>query len=165
MGSTPRLVSSIVKNSAADLHTSSRTPLSLHHLTISGLASHDQPLAVLFVDLDSFKAVNDQLGHAAGDEVLVEVARQLQDTVPDGATVGRLGGDEFVVVAPGHDEASARGLADALRETTVVSCGAGADALVVTASIGWAVTADPSLASQALLGKADSMMYEFKHAR
>jgi diguanylate cyclase (GGDEF)-like protein len=130
---------------------------------ISALSDHGRPLAVLFVDLDGFKAVNDQFGHAAGDDVLIEVARRLRENAPENATVGRLGGDEFVVLAPDHDEAAAAKLSRNLRETTVIPAGDGPDALVVTASIGWASTADPSIASGALLGRADAMMYEFKN--
>ena len=70
------------------------------------LVAHE-PAGVLFCDLDRFKIVNDSLGHDAGDELLVAVARRLHDCLPDGVTLGRVGGDEFVAIAPGQDDPDA----------------------------------------------------------
>jgi diguanylate cyclase (GGDEF)-like protein/PAS domain S-box-containing protein len=67
------------------------------------LVAHE-PSGVLFCDLDRFKIVNDSLGHDAGDELLVAVARRLHDCLPEGVTLGRVGGDEFVAIAPGVDD-------------------------------------------------------------
>jgi diguanylate cyclase (GGDEF)-like protein len=100
-------------------------------------------VAVLFLDLDRFKVVNDSLGHAAGDDLLVEVARRLERVMRSADTVARLGGDEFVVLAEdvgGVDEALS--LARRLREAVAVPMPVGSgQRLVITASVGIAVSA------------------------
>ena len=73
-----------------------------------------EALAVIVLDIDDFKSVNDRDGHAAGDTVLTELAARWTAQVPDGALVTRLGGDEFVIVLTGYDESRARRLADTL---------------------------------------------------
>ena len=99
-------------------------------------------VAVLFLDLDRFKVLNDSLGHAVGDELLVEVARRLERVMRSADTVARLGGDEFVVLAEdvaGVDEALA--LARRLREAIAAPIGVGAgQRVVVTASVGIALS-------------------------
>jgi diguanylate cyclase (GGDEF)-like protein/PAS domain S-box-containing protein len=119
--------------------------------------------AVIFVDLDGFKNVNDHLGHAAGDQVLEIVARRLQRAVRDGDIVGRIGGDEFLVLCPGiGSPAEAVGAAtrvtESLRrpfklETAEIPC---------RASVGVTWTHDPDAAADTLIGQADAAMYEAK---
>ncbi|BDP44042.1 hypothetical protein DAETH_40110 (plasmid) [Deinococcus aetherius] len=128
-------------------------------------AGERPPFAVLFVDLDGFKAVNDSFGHAAGDDLLVGVAHALRGAVPGGDLVARLGGDEFAVLAPSartHDEAEvlARRLADALGRSLQVSGGE----VGVTASIGVSVCPEDGGDGPTLLHHADLAMYEAKRA-
>ena len=120
---------------------------------------------VLFIDIDDFKAVNDNLGHAAGDLLLATVAQRLRGAVRAGDTIGRLGGDEFVVLSElsGGEatlEALADRLTDILREP--VRLGDGAKAISVTVSIGVAVGRYAS--PDALLRDADLALYTAKAA-
>ena len=134
------------------------------------LASHcnnrrREPSSALFLDLDRFKAVNDSAGHAAGDAVLVAVARVLEQQVRQADTVARLGGDEFAVLLTACDGRSAAQVAEKMRAAVealrVVWNGAG---LCVGASIG-VVELEPSLADPAaLMAAADAACYAAKHA-
>ena len=125
-----------------------------------------RPLALLMLDLDEFKAINDTFGHQRGDAVLAEVAQRVQRKVRDVDTVCRYGGEEFVVVLPETDEIGAAKLADricsAIRRKPFG--GAGVSAVPLTLSIGIAVFPDHGLTSGALLRKADDAMYAAKRA-
>jgi diguanylate cyclase (GGDEF)-like protein/PAS domain S-box-containing protein len=130
---------------------------------LSDRRAGDGSLALLFFDLDNFKLVNDSLGHVAGDQLLVEVASRLQQSVRDGDAVARFGGDEFVVLCrriASADDAVA--LADRLlREVArpMVLCD---QELVITASIGVVVTDDLSSDVESLVADADVAMYQAK---
>lgn len=89
---------------------------------ISTVARTSEPLALIFIDLDSFKAVNDEKGHAEGDNVLRQVAEELVSGVRLRDSVARIGGDEFVLLLPRTSEQEAKVLSERLRKT-VVSCG------------------------------------------
>lgn len=120
--------------------------------------------AVIVVDLDRFKAVNDTHGHTAGDEMLVQVARTLRSIGASvDALVARLGGDEFALLVVGHDEAECTNLAHRIRRGIAAVPPVGASA--VTASIGVAVddapATDPGLIDR-LLAAADEAMYQAK---
>lgn len=127
--------------------------------------SSSLPVAVAFVDLDDFKSVNDVHGHAAGDDVLVEVARRLTATLDgcgDDALPVRMSGDEFAVLllrdAAQDAERLAHAIRDVLREPMQVN---GAD-LVVTGSVGVAMAAEGELDLSTLLRAADVAMYRVK---
>ncbi|HEV7862361.1 MAG TPA: EAL domain-containing protein, partial [Acidimicrobiia bacterium] len=120
-------------------------------------------LAVLFLDLDRFKVVNDGLGHRAGDELLQAVANRLLAVVRPEDTVARLGGDEFVVLCEqlaGEAQASqlAERIAEALRRPVTVS----QRDVTITASIGIVVADAGAVAPEALLRDADTAMYQAK---
>ncbi|MGI5458177.1 putative bifunctional diguanylate cyclase/phosphodiesterase [Streptomyces sp. CA-249302] len=124
--------------------------------------------AVLFIDLDGFKAVNDTIGHQAGDELLVQAARRLQDAVRQGDTASRLGGDEFAALIIGdgtRDRAAREGhileLADRLRITLSQPYLIDGNDVRVAASIGVAF-AESGLGAGELLRNADLAMYRAK---
>ncbi|MER5218996.1 putative bifunctional diguanylate cyclase/phosphodiesterase [Streptomyces flaveus] len=137
---------------------------------LSGRRSSDRGTAVLFIDLDGFKAVNDTIGHQAGDELLVQAARRLQDAVRQGDTAARLGGDEFaaLIVGDGTRDRTARErhifeLADRLRVTLSQPYSIDGNDVRVAASIGVAF-AEPGLGAGELLRNADLAMYRAKAA-
>ena len=123
------------------------------------------PLTVMFCDLDGFKAVNDGLGHRAGDLLLIEVASRLRRAVRPADTVARLGGDEFAVLCEGADtpeaERIARAIAGSVRRPVEVE----GDEASVSVSVGVVVHAggEPTTAA-AMLRDADTAMYEAKSA-
>ncbi|WP_432545285.1 diguanylate cyclase domain-containing protein [Kineococcus sp. SYSU DK004] len=123
-------------------------------------------VALLFCDLDAFKAVNDELGHAAGDELLVAVARRLRSAVRRGDLVARLGGDEFLVVLPDLDPAGAAAHADRLAGELVRAV---AEPLLVAGrrlspavTVGVAVSPADGDGFGRLLHRADQRMYAAK---
>ncbi len=122
----------------------------------------DSPLAVLFIDVDGFKNMNDAHGHAVGDEILRAVARRIQRCTRGPDRVGRLGGDEFVVVAESIDGIdSAMGLGERIRAAISRPILLGDVAFSVTTSIGVAVATDDST-GPGLLREADLALYEAK---
>ncbi|WP_397606912.1 GGDEF domain-containing protein [Silanimonas sp.] len=128
-----------------------------------------RPLAVVFVDLDHFKAINDRHGHAVGDEVLVEAARRLADRLRGGEMAARHGGEEFVLLLPGADGQRAMAAAQRLRAALAdTPFGTTVGPLSVTASFGVA-NLEPGAARRAsspaeLLARADAAMYRAKQA-
>ncbi|MFF2026036.1 putative bifunctional diguanylate cyclase/phosphodiesterase [Streptomyces sp. NPDC058171] len=133
-------------------------------------ADRDPGTAVLFIDLDGFKAVNDTIGHQAGDELLVQAARRLQEAVRQSDTAARLGGDEFaaLVLGDGTTDRAARerhilDLADRLRARLSEPYPIDGNDVRVAASIGVAF-AEPGVGESELLRNADLAMYRAKAA-
>ncbi len=121
------------------------------------------PVTVLYFDLDGFKAVNDSLGHAAGDAVLVEVARRVEGCLRAGDTPARLGGDEFAVLLEGEpSRATVLALADRLVERIGEPMTIEGEGVGVTASIGVATGRPGDVDADALLRHADTAMYAAK---
>ena len=120
-------------------------------------------VAVLCVDLDHFKEINDSLGHAAGDRLLQDVAERIGGCVRDGDTVARVGGDEFVVMLPGlHEIGHAAMVADKIIAAVSAPCHIEGSELRVRPSIGIAIFPDDGDAPDALLRNADIAMYHAK---
>ncbi|NWN90717.1 EAL domain-containing protein [Marinobacter adhaerens] len=120
-------------------------------------------VAVMFLDLDNFKHINDTLGHDAGDSLLIEAARRISSCLRGTSTVARLGGDEFLVILPGlaGPEASAQ-VAERILESFTPAYSLSDQEVFVTTSIGIAVYPADSDNSGALLQHADAAMYQAK---
>ncbi len=127
-------------------------------------ATTAKELAILLIDLDDFKTINDSLGHAAGDEVLVEVARRLRNSVRSEDLVARLGGDEFAIVlgnsATHHRAVESAERISASMAPTMIVCGR---QVTIRASVGVAV-ACAGVELEELLRSADVAMYQAKNA-
>ncbi len=121
-------------------------------------------VAVLCIDLDGFKAINDRYGHAVGDEVLVVIARRLQRAVRSCDLVTRFGGDEFVLLLPQIGRAEAARVVDKLNDVIVAPVEIQQLTLHVGASIGLAMAPEDGTGIDALLVHADRQMYQIKQA-
>jgi len=131
---------------------------------LKGADRHDRSLALLMVDIDFFKSVNDTLGHQAGDQVLQSVARTLAEVTRPGDVVARYGGEEFAIILPETDQASANAMAERLRmavESTRVECSACGN-VSLTVSVGCASRLPHALTPAALVKAADSALYDAK---
>ena len=120
-------------------------------------------VAVVFLDLDRFKVVNDSLGHQAGDELLVQVADRIRGVLREDDVLARLGGDEFTVLLRGlADKAEAQEAAHRIHQTFETSFTVSDREVVVTASIGITVVASAEVGPQDLLRQADMAQYQAK---
>ena len=132
-------------------------------MSLAQLERSGGKLALLFLDVDNFKTINDGLGHVVGDKLLVELARRLEGLLRGGDTVARLGGDEFLILLPeieSIDDAShiATRMLDALKAPFRHEDGE----YIVTASLGLTVAPDDGIEGQKLIKNADMAMYRAK---
>ena len=137
------------------------------HMTsmVEHARSNSKPLSVLMIDIDHFKPVNDTYGHAAGDEVLRAVAKEIAHSVREFDLTARIGGEEFVVVMPDTPGAAAFAVAERLRQAIAdrqVEVGGAKHPLAVTASIGIATLMGPTESVDGLLARGDEAMYRAK---
>ena len=128
--------------------------------TISNARRDDDKLAILFLDLDRFKVVNDTLGHSVGDELLKQVANRLKSCLREGDTVARLGGDEFIILLPHVDSASVaevvgKKLVETIKSPFIVD----GNELFVTGSIGISMYPEDGATADLLIKNSDTAMY------
>lgn len=121
--------------------------------------------AVLFIDLNGFKAVNDSMGHAAGDALLKEVGKRLKRCTRTGELIGRLGGDEFVVAAQCQDASSAAHIAQRLLDCLNAPFAINGTEVRISASIGISLAERGAVSAKQLFEKADIAMYRAKARR
>ncbi|MDQ1489375.1 MAG: hypothetical protein QOJ23_1889 [Actinomycetota bacterium] len=121
-------------------------------------------IAVLFVDVDNFKVINDSLGHDYGDRFLVMIAERLASAVRPGDTVARFGGDEFVILCESVTETEAIAVAERIRKVSSAPLALDGSDYFVTVSTGIALASDHDAAPADLLRDADSAMYQAKDA-
>jgi diguanylate cyclase (GGDEF)-like protein len=127
------------------------------------LCSDDSQLAVLFIDTDEFKAVNDSLGHHVGDELLKSMARNLQNCLEKNELVARLGGDEFAILAPGvRSKAEVLTLVGRVHEAIRKFHDCAGHQITIDSSIGVAIAPADGCSSDRILQNADLAMYEAK---
>ncbi|MGA2521861.1 MAG: sensor domain-containing diguanylate cyclase [Acidimicrobiales bacterium] len=122
-------------------------------------------LAVLFCDVDGLKGINDRLGHAVGDQVLVETARRIEAVIRPADTAAHLGGDEFVVLCEGIDEDAASALSGRVASAFEAPMNLVGAEVTVGVSVGLAITDDPDTLPAELLADADHAMYRVKQRR
>ncbi|MBN9238916.1 MAG: hypothetical protein BGO97_04445 [Micrococcales bacterium 70-64] len=162
-----RLESTLRRDSMIDATTGLPSRRLFEDEAMHSLASDTPAVCVLFIDLDGFKAVNDRLGHSAGDLLLGQVGQRLKSLVREGDSIGRFGGDEFIAVAAVHDESEGRMLAERIHAALERPFAGVPEGLPVTASIGL-VVAQPgdgsSVTLDLLVRAADHAMYEAKSA-
>jgi diguanylate cyclase (GGDEF)-like protein len=127
--------------------------------------AHDEgtALAILMVDIDKFKSINDRYGHTVGDDVLKEVAKRIRDAIRRDDVAGRYGGEEFVILLPGAGVDAAKTVALKIR-TALKADTMAREKVPVTASIGIAIFPDHGRDQAALVKRADQALYLAKHS-
>ncbi len=125
---------------------------------LARLRRHGDPVSLMMLDLDHFKAINDQFGHQQGDAVLIEFTARTRRMLRQTDLLGRYGGEEFLVLLPGTDAATALGVAERVRQAQPAP-----PALGCTVSIGVATAVEPGESIDALLARADKALYQAKN--
>ncbi|MGM9485672.1 diguanylate cyclase domain-containing protein [Roseateles sp. NT4] len=125
---------------------------------------HGQRLIIYFLDINGFKQVNDEFGHAVGDLLLQRAARVLEATVRDSDTVCRMGGDEFVVLVAAARREDAAQVAGKIARALAEPCVLAGHPMIISASIGYSVFPDDGESPGVLMRKADEAMYRIKRA-
>jgi diguanylate cyclase (GGDEF)-like protein len=139
--------------------------LFIDRLSLALVQAHrdSKKLAVLFLDLDRFKQINDSLGHSVGDELLRAMAKRVHEAVREGDTLARLGGDEFTLLLPGvHNAAEAARIAQKLLEAVRCPFQLQGRELFVTTSIGISLYPEDGVDAESLIRSADIAMYRAK---
>ena len=136
----------------------------LEKMERSAMAGREEPFALLAIDLNRFKEINDLYGHAVGDRLLVHVADQMKAAIRDGEFVARLGGDEFVALIPIRARMDAHAAAERLRAAIMTPLSAEHADLQCGAAVGIALWRDDAVEISALINNADLAMYRAKAA-
>lgn len=129
---------------------------------LANSARHEHGLAILFIDLNRFKEINDTQGHGVGDQVLIEVARRFQATLRGEETLARLAGDEFVVIAEATNQSAALAIAERLQQALAEPVATKGHTFSVGVSIGIAFYPEDGVTIEDLLKRADIAMYRVK---
>jgi len=138
-----------------------RINLEIHRARRSG-----QRFAVLFIDLDNFKSVNDTLGHAVGDELLTAIGARLQESLREADTVARLGGDEFLILVPDVvSEVEVEKIAERMLQSVSEPRELNGRKVVIHCSVGIAIYPDNGDSVETLMANADNAMYQAKAAQ
>ncbi len=138
--------------------------LEILHRELARAERQQKTLAVLMVDLDHFKQVNDTYGHLAGDAVLREATRRMRSSVRRYDEIGRYGGEEFIVVAPGCDRPGAMSLAERIRASmSRDAISTFEKAIPVTVSLGLALQPEGNSSAESLVRAADAALYRAKN--
>lgn len=132
--------------------------------TIASAERDNKTFAVLYLDLDGFKTINDALGHSVGDQLIENTARRLEQCVRKGDFVARVGGDEFVVLLRGITSLDVSKVAENITQTLSEPFTISANSLCITTSIGVATYPQDGTNANALIHNADSAMYEIKRS-
>jgi diguanylate cyclase (GGDEF)-like protein len=130
--------------------------------TIASAERDKKTFAILYLDLDGFKTINDALGHAVGDQLIENTARRLERCIRKGDMVARVGGDEFVVLLRDITSFDVSKVAEKITQTLSETFAIGANSLCITTSIGVAKYPQDGTDANALIHNADSAMYETK---
>jgi diguanylate cyclase (GGDEF)-like protein len=129
-----------------------------------GSLPHDQPYALLLIDLDGLKEINDSLGQPTGDELLVAIGRRLTSLAPPGSTLVRLGGDEFAVLLPATGQQTAIALGTAVCDELRLPHPSAVGELTISASVGVTARAQAARGPGEVLREADLALYAAKAA-